>query len=98
MTGEGEAESGSDPPSADEGTYRCAMPDSARDRGAADDLAAQRNEQVAQGHEWAAEGKPNSSGDLHSDAATKHRRAAGKDRSEAEAARNEADEDTDTSS
>ena len=71
------------------------MPDSARDRAAADDLAAQRNEQVAEGHEWAFEAKPNSSGDLHSDAATNHRRAAGKDRSDAEAARDEADEQTD---
>jgi hypothetical protein len=50
--------------------YRRDMPDSARDRAAAGDRAAQLNEQVAQGHEWAAHAKPDSSGDLHSDAAT----------------------------
>ena len=53
------------------------MPDSACDCAAADDLAAQRNEQVAEGHQWAADAQPNSSGNLHSDAATKHRRTAG---------------------
>lgn len=70
------------------------MPNSARDRAAADDLAAQRNEQVARGHEWAAQGEPNTSGDLHSDAAIKHRRTAGNDRANAEAAKDEADEQT----
>jgi hypothetical protein len=71
------------------------MPDSARDRAAVADLAAQRNEQVAEGHEWADLGEPNSSGDLHSDAATRYRRSAGKDRSKAQAARDEADQQTD---
>ena len=71
------------------------MPNSARDRAAADDLAAQRNEQVAEGHEWADQGEPNTSGDLHSDAATRYRRAAGKDRSRAQATRDEADHPTD---
>jgi hypothetical protein len=75
--------------------YRCDMPDSARDRKAAGDRAAQLNEQVAEGHELAAHRKPDSSGDLHSDAAIKHRRAAGKDRAKAQAARDEADEQTD---
>jgi hypothetical protein len=68
------------------------MPESARDCAAADDLAAQRNEQVAEGHQWAADATPNSSGNLHSDAASKHRRTAGKDRSKAQAARDEGDE------
>ena len=71
------------------------MPDPAHDRAVADDLAAQRNEQVAEGHEWAAQGKPNSSGELHSDAAIQRRRTAGKDRSKAEAARDETDEQAD---
>jgi hypothetical protein len=71
------------------------MPDSARDRAAADDLAAQRNEQVAQGHEWAAHAKHEPSGDLHSDAAIQRRWTAGKDRTDAEAARGEADERAD---
>jgi hypothetical protein len=71
------------------------MPDSARDRAAAGDRAAQLNEQVAEGHEWAARAAPDSSGDLHSDAATEHRRAAGKDRYKAQAAREEPDEQTD---
>ena len=71
------------------------MPDSGRDSAAANDLAAQRNEQVAQGHEWADQGEPSGSGDLHSEAAIKHRRAAGNDRSNAEAARNEAAQQTD---
>lgn len=67
--------------------------DSARDRADADDLAAERNEQVAQGHEWAAEARPESRGNLHSDAAIKFRRAAGEDRSGADVARNEAGEE-----
>jgi hypothetical protein len=75
--------------------YRRDMPDSARDRGAAGDRAAQLNEQVAQGHEWAAHAEPDSSGDLHSDAATKHRRAAGDDRRDAQSAREEADTEHD---
>jgi hypothetical protein len=75
--------------------YRCDMPDSARDRGAAGDRAAQLNEQVAEGHEWAAHGEPDSSSDLHSDAASKHRQAAAKDRSNAQSARDEPDERTD---
>jgi hypothetical protein len=68
------------------------MPDSAGDRAAADDLAAQRNEQVAEGHEWAAHAKHDTSGDLHSDAATRYRRIAGKDRSQAESASDEAEQ------
>lgn len=54
------------------------MSDSARDRAAADDLAAQRNEQVAQGHEWAAQADHSGSSDQHRDAATERRRTAGK--------------------
>jgi len=71
------------------------MPDSARDRAAAGDRAAQLNEQVAEGHERAAHAEPDSGGDLHSDAATKHRQAADKDRSKAQSARHEPDEQTD---
>ncbi|MCH2222303.1 MAG: hypothetical protein MK097_18550, partial [Dechloromonas sp.] len=65
------------------------MPDTARERAAAGDRAAQLDEQIAEGHEWATKAEPNSSGDLHSDAATEHRRAAGQSRSKAECARNE---------
>ncbi|WP_156298382.1 hypothetical protein [Mycobacterium paragordonae] len=65
------------------------MPDTARERAAEGDRAAQLDEQIAEGHEWATKARPNSTGDLHSDAATEHRRAAGRNRSKAECARNE---------
>ncbi|OBK72067.1 hypothetical protein A5652_21700 [Mycobacterium sp. 1165178.9] len=70
------------------------MPESAQNGAAENDLAAQRNEQVAQGHEWAAHAEPNTTGDLHDDAATKHRRTAGEDRSKAQSARDKAGEQT----
>jgi hypothetical protein len=71
------------------------MPDSAHDAAAADDLSAQRNEQVAQGHEWAANADDSGSSEVHSDTAIQRRRTAGKDRADAEATRNEADKQAD---
>lgn len=68
------------------------MPDTARERAAAGDRAAQLDEQIAEGHEWASNARPNSTGDLHSDAASKHRKAAGKSRSQAECAREKDDD------